>query len=419
MKSPFGLGKRTARIRVEWPIAISKCGKIRSFSHADMTSRRLYGMLKIVDSLDRELGLQTSLQTIRDALNNLVKAPAQPNCQNAVEGALTSFTSAAARMTQSISSSQAAVIQQMGGAEFFDPAIAGRVAESIQTNAMTPSVARDFVQDLATRRSAFLKTVRTALQSLEDLGFADSGLKPGMAEVDFLIPREIFGNDLGSFAKELSFICRLLQDFTKARTGKVEPVTLGQLSSSVPAVTLAADPAVLSQLGAVISKFLGAWDKVEKIRQMREQLAEMGLEGIALQELTGQITSTVNEAVEQSTQLVIANYNGDRKRELENAIRVDTRRLFGQIERGLTVEFRAEPKPGADEPKQKSLKQIASLAKELKFPQAAKEPLVLKGGEVLEDESGAARRTRRTTGRKTTTPRKQSQDETKDETKQE
>jgi hypothetical protein len=375
-----------------------------------MTSQRLYGTLDLLDSLDRNLGLQSSLEAIRDALNNLVNQPAQPSYQTNLANALSSFTAAVGKMAASIGPSQAAAIQEMGGAEFFDPAMAHKVTTSIQTNAMTPSVARDFVQDLAVRRSTFLATVRNARQSLEKLRVADSGLKPGEADVAFLIPWEIFDSELRLFAKELTFISRLVQDLTEAQTGKAEPVILEQLSSSIPTVALLAALPVLQMLGIVINKYLEAWERIEKIRQMRAQLAEMGLKGkTALQELTDEIATTVDDVVEESTELVMANYKGDRG-DLENAVRSDMRRLFGQIERGLAVEFRAEPQ-GAEGEAQKALQQIADAGKQLKFPQVAKEPLLLKSGEVLEDAGGqgahVVKRTKRTATRRTTTSSKE------------
>jgi hypothetical protein len=379
-----------------------------------MTSQHLYGILKMVDSLDQTLGLQKKLEAIKEALISLVGSPAQPTYQSNLAIALKAFTGSADLMAESISPSEATAIQEMGGAEFFDPAIASKVVNSVQTNAMTPSVAREFVEDLSDRRSAFLTTVRNACKSLEKLGISDYGLKSGMADVAFLIPRDIFDNKLGLFAKELSFISRLVQDFTEARTGRPEPVTLEQLSSSIPTVTLIAALPALQMLGVVINKYLEAWERIEKIRQMRAQLADMGLKGkSALQELTDEITTTVTKVVEESTELVMADYKGDRG-ELANAIRSDTRRLFGQIERGLTVEFRANFEE-TDGESQVALQQIASIGKELKFPQVAIEPLLLKSGEVLEDVEGdgtkVIRHTKKTTTEKTTTSKKAPSDD--------
>ncbi len=371
-----------------------------------MTTQRLFGILKLIDSLDRDLRLQLSLEQIRDALNNIVSAPAQPQHQSALASALTSFTDAAAKMARSISPSDASAIEQMGGAEFFDPAIAEKVTSSIQTNAMTPSVARDFVQRVVTGRATFLGTVKAALQSLEKLGITDSAVKPGTAEVAFLIPRDLFDNELHAFAKELTFISRLVQHVTEAQTGEAGPVKLDQLSSSVPTVMLMADLVVLGTLATVIDKFLKAWERIEKIRQIRTQLSDMGLKGAALQQLTDDITTTVEQVIEESTELVISNYKGSRKNELENAIRGDTKRLFGQIERGLTVEFRAQPEAGVEDPSQKVLQQIVDVGKTLKFPQIANDPLLLKAGEIIGNDDGSdvvMKHTKKTTTKKTTT----------------
>lgn len=276
----------------------------------------------------------------------------------------------------------------MGGGEFFDPLIADKVTNSIQTNAMTPSVARDFVQDLANKRAAFLSTVRGAKQNLEKLGIRESGLTPGSADLAFLIPRDIFQNHLGEFAKELNFISRLIQHFGEAVTGHAQPVELEQLSSSVPTVTLLANIGVVTAIAVVVNKFLEAWEKIETIRKIRQELIEIGMKGTAVEELTEQIATTVDEVVEESTTLVLTNYKGDgnRKNELGNALRQDARRLFGQIERGLTVEVRVEPKPKADPESQKALETVADLGKKLQFPQIAHDPILLEGDEILEGE---------------------------------
>jgi chromatin remodeling complex protein RSC6 len=385
-----------------------------------MTSQSLAGILKILDSLDQNLRIQPSLEAVRDALENLTNTPAQSQYQSTLASTLTAFTDAATKMAESITPSQAASIAEMGGGEFFDPAIADKVKNSVQMNAATLSVARDFVKDLAARRATFLATVRSTRQGLEKLGITDSGGKPGTADVAFLIPRNIFDNKLNLFAKELTFLSRLIQDFTEAQTGTAEPPALEQLSSSVPHVAVLADLGVLSLLGTVINKFLKAWQQIEEIRSMRAKLATMGLKGAALQELTDQITTNVTNVIEESTTLVIANYNGNRKHELENAIRSDTKRLFGQIEQGLTVEFRVEPQPGkVDGENQQKLQNIANVAKELKFPLVSEEPLLLGTGELLEDIDGdsvqVVKQTRKTTTQKTTASKKSVQDEGKRE----
>lgn len=385
-----------------------------------MTAQRLYGTLKFLDALDSQLGLQASLDSIRDTLNTLVNAPAQPPHQSALASALSAFTTAAARIGESITPSQAAVIADMGGGEFFDPSIAEKVKASISANAMTPSVARDFVQDLSARRATFLSTIRTTLQGLGKLRISDSGIPAGSADLAFLIPRDLFENDLGSFAKELGFISRLIQHFSEALTGDAEPVMLEQLSSSVPMVTLGASLVVIRTIGTVVDKFLEAWERIERIRKLRIELTEIGMKGTAVEELTEQITTTVDEVVEESSEIALLNYDGDagRRNELATALKQDTRRLFGQIERGLTIEFRAEPKGDGNDANEKALEDIANLSREIQFPQIANEPMLLGGGEILEGEIQAVKHSKKTTTHKTTSSKKETRKETKQETKE-
>lgn len=378
-----------------------------------MTSEKLYSILNLADTLDTKLNLQENLEAINSALSNLVNSPAAPQYQKELANALASFESATPALQDAISPSQMDAIEAMGGKEFFDPALSSRIRNAVQTNAMTPSVAASIVKDIASRRSRFLTTVRSAKQNLEKLNVTESGLQVGGADLAFIIPRSIFKNELGSFAKELAFINRLVEHFNEAITGEVKPAELEQLSSSDPTVALLAAIPVISTLGEVVNMFLETWKKVEEIRAMRTKLSEMGLKGAALNELTEQVETTVDEVVEESTKLVMAKFPGEsgRKAELENAIRSDTHRLFGQIERGLTVEIRAnaDDRQGGDS-QQEELKKIANLAKTMIFPEPAKQPMLLASGEIVDGEFAAVSYSKKTITSKKTVTKKISKD---------
>jgi hypothetical protein len=294
----------------------------------------------------------------------------------------------------------------LGGEEFFNPNIAESVQASISANAMTPSVAKEFVDDLETRRSVFLATVKQTQEGLSQLRVTGSSLQPGQSDLAFLIPRELFKNQVSSFAKELLFLSRLIAHFSEAVTGIVEPAELEQLSSSIPTVAIAANVGIVAAIAAVVNKFLEAWEKIEKIRKIRADLNEMGMKGKLVEELTTQITTTINEVIEESAEITLKGYGGDagRRNELENALKQDTRRLFGQIERGLTIQFRAEPKEDADEKERIALKEVDRVSHVMQFPRIEFEPLLLTQGEVLEgDLPEVTVVSRKTTTKKTTT----------------
>ncbi len=379
-----------------------------------MTANRLYSILTFIVSLDDQLRLQSGLESIRDTLNSLVGAPAQPQYQSALASALAQFSTSAAKLADSIAPSQATTIAEMGGEQFFNPSIADKVQATISANAMTPSVARDFLQDLATRRKTFLDTVRSTIQGLGTLMVSKAALPPGSADVSFLIPRDLFDNCLGKFAKELSFISRLIQDVAEGITGQQERVELESLSSSTPTIALGASLGVITTLATIVNKFLEAWERIRKIRTLRDELTEIGMRGTAVDELTEQVTTTVDEIVEESTELVLVGYNGHdegRKNELKTAVNQDMRRLFGQIERGLMVEFRAEPKKDANEDETKQLKTVTEIGQQLKFPPVPSEPLLLGCGEILEGEIHRKVTKKTSTSKTVTTKKEKSQED--------
>jgi hypothetical protein len=356
-----------------------------------MTAEKLYGILEFLDSLDTKLALQTTLEAIRDHLNNLVNSPATPQYQNSLASALSTLEAARPQLRETITPSIAVAIKSMGGEEFFVPEVVDKVKEAVQKNAMTPAVARDFVKALVENRSKFLDTVSSAKDSLKKLHAEGSRLEAGSADMAFLIPRDIFKNELGSFGEELKFINRLVEHFSEAATGTAEPAQLEGLSSSVPTIALIAALPVLSLLGDVINKFLEAWERIERIRKVRSDLSDLGVPGPALDHINEQITTTVEKVVEESTQLVLAKYPGEngRKAELENGIRTDVFRLFGQIERGLSVEIRVNSQPKQDQGQEdkEALKRLSEVSKTLAFPEPAKQPMLLKAGEVLDGDN--------------------------------
>lgn len=375
-----------------------------------MTSQKLYETLQLIVNLDESFELQTSLTQIKDNLTSLTAQPAGTQFQTSLASALSQFSGGANQLKNTITPSQILTIEELGGAEFFDPSIAEKVRSSIERNAMTPSVARDFVKDIASRRADYLQTVNTTLGGLTNLLSADKPMEnaaPG--EAAFTIPRTLFDNRLGMFAKELNFINLMVEHMSEAESGEIQPVELEYLSSSIPTVAICAGIGLLKLLASVINSFLDAWKKVEEIRELRERLKAVGVSGSAADELTDRITTTIEEVVEESTGLTLSTYtkDGGRRNELKNALKIDFQRLFGQIERGLIVEIRMHESANADKSNAAEVQAIADLTKQFIFPIVAVEPLLLTSNEILEgDVSRKTLTTKKTTTQKKSTKTK-------------
>lgn len=106
----------------------------------------------------------------------------------------------------------------------------------------------------------------------------------------------------------------------------------------------------------------------------------------------------------------MANFSadGNRRNELENGLRRDIRRLYGQIEIGLTVEIRTHDKTASDAESKKAPAALADIAKNMHFPVVSKQPMLLTSGEILEGEIARAKTiVKKTTSEKTTKSRVQ------------
>jgi hypothetical protein len=112
-----------------------------------MTSQKLFTILKFLDELDGRLKIQLHLEGTKTALDGLVTQPANPPYQAALASVLSAFKEAAGGLRREVTPSHLVALETMNGAQLFDPWMAGSIETSIQTNATTPSVARDFVED--------------------------------------------------------------------------------------------------------------------------------------------------------------------------------------------------------------------------------------------------------------------------------
>jgi hypothetical protein len=370
-----------------------------------MNVERFRATIDLMTGLDGSLRIQTLLEQIRDSLINLSNAPTQPQHQTSLANALTALLQASERLAEQITPEQFRLIDELGGLRYFDPRLGQSLKTEIAENAMTPSIPRDFVQKLSSDRADYLRTLNTTLQGLEALGIEGEELKAAAADVSFAIPSDIFENHLGDFAKELIFIDRLMKDLGEALTGDSDGILLESLSSSTPTVAITAGVKVISALAEMVGKFLDAWEKVEKFREARQTLVELGLSGKAIEEVTDQIATTVEEVVEESVEVTLSGFNKDsgRKNELRNALTQDTRRLFGQIERGLTIQFRAMPEEAVHDDDTASLATIREAAQNLHFPERQSEPMLLASGSVVEGDVPVFKYVKKTTSRKTTT----------------
>lgn len=377
-----------------------------------MTIERFYELLAKLISADSDLNLQSSLTQIRDSLNNLTSQPNAAQHQTSLKNALEAFEVGTAELGRLIGLSDRRAIEEIGGKDFFDPSISASVADSISHNAMTPAVARDFVQNLTNQRAIFLETLKSTAKGIGDLGItqAEEANQPEVS-VGFSIPRNLFDDQLDTFANELRFIDRLLRNIQEASTGQVTPPRLGTLASSIPTVVVWDGLLTLKLLGVVINEFLDAWKKIEKIREIRTSMANIGFDsGPAVKQIDEHIEAAVSDAVEKSKKSVMRDYpkKDGRQHELDTGLDKNLRRLFSLIESGLTVEIKVKA-DADDEDSTSDLHELKQIADRMDFPAPTQEPKLLKADLNIEDDTATVGASKSATAQTRTAKKKKAE----------
>lgn len=157
-----------------------------------MTAEKLYSTLILLLELDKNLGLQRSLDSIRDALNNLVGSPESTQLQSTLTASINEFAFSASKLREAITLSQREIITRTGITEFFDTSVADQMKDCIGKNTITPSLARDFVTDMVSRRERFMQVVCGTVEALH--GLAEVMAATGPTDLVFQIPQDIFDN---------------------------------------------------------------------------------------------------------------------------------------------------------------------------------------------------------------------------------
>jgi hypothetical protein len=210
---------------------------------------------------------------------------------------------------------------------------------------MTPVVVRDQLQDFISRRQEFLGSMVKARDGMRSLGFQKQTVAPGEADLAFLIPRDLFGNQLGGLAKELAVINRIVRIFEEVSVAEPPEIEVREISSSEPTFVLGIPLPTILMIGALVQWGLAKWKTVEEIRKIRRESESLGLPKEIVSKFEDHIQSSIESAVAAKTIELIAMYKGEdaRRNELQLGLTWAIESLMARIERGLTVEIRVLP----------------------------------------------------------------------------
>jgi len=353
-----------------------------------MNSQRLK---EIVDSLlaqEKKHAIQARLNEVLTAITNLASQPNAQQYQTAAAEAINALQTAVDSLHQTLSPAQVKNIEEIGAAPYFSPSMVGRIREQMITNAMTPAVVQQSVQDWVNRRNNFITVLTNLSRDLAAVGIQTDELSPGDSEVGIRFPSDLFGNDLGGLIDELKWLHRTFRFFQEVANVGPGPITVRQISTSDPTFFFGMDVTSLVLFGLAAKWLVDVLKGTLDIKQIITLARKAGFANDKIAIFDAEMEQRIEAAVSKRVAEMLADFRGDsgRKNELEAGLTKSVTGLAARIERGMTIEIRCLPPPidenaaaPEDVARAGQFQTLAAVSQELEFPKVEGQPVLQLG----------------------------------------
>lgn len=352
-----------------------------------MNTARLKELLDRLLAVDQSTEILNALGQAADQMQSVVNNPGDTNAQTQYASAFQRLRANVQQMLSAFTPAELELMDEIGARSFFGTDWAQTVADTMQSNAVTPAVVLGALNDLRKKRSEYLTHITELRNRLQAVGIKASSLQPGEAELGILLPRALFENNLEGLVDELGTVKNILRIFSEVVTGKVEAIEVRQISTSDPIFTLGLALSVIVAIGKTVTWALQTWKSVEDIRKLRREAQKS--ERFTSEEIEGFFEKKIEKTIDQALQkkvdelVAVAAEEIGRKHEQRVGIEWALKSILTRIERGMTIEVRflpprtpkkgEPPLPDSELQPFVELKEIVPL---LSFPRSEGQPVL-------------------------------------------
>jgi len=352
-----------------------------------MDASRLLEISHMLLQVERAKKIQTNLNKVKSSLDNLIQRPTQPEAQTAFSSTLDGLRSLLNTVRDEFEPAQTTLLHQIGAADYFLGNFADNISDWVSKNTATPAVAQEQLTTKINEREAYLNNIKQLEGNLLGVGVKINNLEPGQAEIGFLLPRELFDNNLENLIRELNVVKMVIRAFSEAATGTVQQIEVRQISTSDPLFFFGLDLKTIVMIGAAVTWALSTWKGVEEIRNIRAQTEKIErLKGTQIENVFEEtIKKEIENAIDSKTDEIIkaVGSQGGRENEQERHLNWALRSILTRVERGMIVEIRVLPPPKQhikdDDGSQTSsliYDELATITNELVFPKIEGSPIL-------------------------------------------
>lgn len=350
-----------------------------------LNTNKLRELVERILQVEAKANTQTALHQLANALASLASSPQNADYQTQLATAIKLFANSTDKFQTAFSPTDYERVLELSQ-DGFSPIMLEEIIATISENAMSPTVANNFVQNLHDTRNEVFTRLRELQTTLDYFNFGYVEPESGHAELGFQIPRDLFSNSLPGFIKELRDLELIIKFFSEAELGQYEPAQIGSISTTDPLVFVGMAEPVAKAIGLAVSWAVATWLGVEKIRKLRAETAQLkSFTEDEVENIFGtKIKQEIKAAVDSKVAEIVANSKAPQAQrpELEAHLTKALEALLAKIERGMTVELRIGPPPADDniaddeQDAAQSRQELIDIQASLVFPKASDNPIL-------------------------------------------
>jgi hypothetical protein len=330
----------------------------------------------------------TRLDQLVSSMQNMVNQPGSPQYQQEVSATLTDLRSSLpGGASDNFTPSRRQTLVELGLQELFGSTLLDRINHIVEANQMTPSVAVDELQPIATRVREVSEHLTSLQKSLDYFEIPSEELSAGEVELAVLIPRQAVDNDLPDLGREFVKIQQIMGPFLEISTGSRPDLQVRSIASSDFALYLDLPLQTAAIAAASIAYLIKQYKSLLEIRRLRQEIADHDVPETALEGIQTYADNHMSLAIETEVGRLTAELTLNGR---EHELKIDLTRSLTQIalriDNGYNIDIRVAPDPADDpesqedgpgvDPDVAAARTVRGTSADLAFIQASGKPIL-------------------------------------------
>jgi len=310
-----------------------------------------------VYSITEEYGEGSIIEHLNNALAALQQSVAQPNAPANAEA----FKLHLSNLNQSLRSAPSnlaiptlrKIYEEIGATDKIGIGLLDRIDNELSTNNFTPSLAVAGLQEIIRDVTTFNQYISQINIAFSELEIEFDQLDEGAVEIGISLPRGIVGEEIGSLERELHKMSIAFKGLKEVAGDDAADMRVSSISASEWQFFLESAPATALLLSAALERIVALYKTNLEIKILKKQLEDKELPETVTQPLKEYIDDHIKEEMQKiAGELVSEFYKGDgdgRENELRTHLTSSLTYIGERIEKGASIEARAEPPSEQDE----------------------------------------------------------------------